>query len=382
MKTIVNIVPSWPSKYKKADCVFLFEQIKNLAIRSENYYIIIVGYPVAWYIKNRKNIFLEKPITIDLPNVKIYHFFYVNKFETFLSFYSKLKILFRSVTKNHLQILIHAHFLNMGFQVLKLKKDFGVPFFLTEHSSQFIHYFDYFKFSLTEVNDILNAAEQIIAVSPFLKNDMISQSSIIDKTKIDIIPNGVDVNKFYSTHETKTKFNLLFIGLITQRKGISILLEAFLKIQNIFDYTLTLVGDGDLKQYCTDFIKINNLENKVTLLGSVDNNALPKIINQHHVLLLPSFNESFGVVVIEALACGIPAIVTACGGPEYIVDQLFLGEVIPIGDIEALAHAIKKVRNNYIIYDAVKIHKNVETRFGWDSITAQILKKYDSLPLN
>ena len=155
-----------------------------------------------------------------------------------------------------------------------------------------------------------------------------------------------------------------------------------MKIQNIFDYTLTLVGDGDLKQYCTDFIKINNLENKVTLLGSVDNNALPKIINQHHVLLLPSFNESFGVVVIEALACGIPVIVTACGGPEYIVDQLFLGEVIPIGDIEALAHAIEKVRNNYIIYDAVKIYKNVETRFGWDSITAQILKKYDSLPLN
>lgn len=382
MKTIVNILPSWPSKYKKADCIFLFEQIKNLALRSDNFYIVIVGYPVAWYIKNRKNIFLEKPFAVNLPNVKIYHFFYINKFETFLSYYSKLEKVFQLVSKNHSQILMHAHFLNMGNYALKLKKNFGVPFFLTEHSSQFIHYFEIFNFTKLEINNILNEAEHIIAVSPFLKNDMISMSSITDKTKIDVIPNGVDCNKFFPENEHKKKFNLLFIGLLTKRKGISILLDAFLKIKDNFDGDLTLVGAGDLMIYCEDFIRINNLGDRVKLLGNVENNALPKIINQHHVLLLPSFNESFGVVVIEALACGIPAIVTKCGGPEYIIDQSFLGEVIPVGNIEALANAIEKLRTNYEMYDAVKIQSNVKTRFGWDSVAAQILKKYDLQPLN
>ncbi len=376
MNTIVTLVPSWPSKYKKGDCVFLYEQIKNLALRSNNHYIVIVGYPVAWYFKNRKNIFLENPITINLPNVKIVHFFYVNKFETFFSYYSKLKSLFEKIVKNKKSVLIHAHFLNMGYQASKLKNEFGIDFILTEHSSKFVHYFEQFHFTPSEVNNILNAATQIIAVSPLLKNDIIAQSDIQDKTKIDVIPNGVDIDSFYPSEEKKTKFNLLFIGLLTERKGITILLEAFLKIQNDFDYTLTLVGAGDLMPYCIEFIKTRALENRINLLGAIENSALPKIINQQHVLILPSFNESFGVVVIEALACGIPAIVTACGGPEYIVDESFLGEVIPTGNSEALANAIEKVRLNYTLYDATKIRKNVETRFGWNTIAAQILKKY------
>ncbi len=382
MNTIVTLVPSWPSKYKKGDCVFLFEQVKNLALRSTHFYVVIVGYPVAWYIKNKKNIFLEKPNTIDLPNVKIVHFFYINKFETFFSYYSKLSHLFQPIVKNNARVIIHAHFLNMGYQALKLKNEFDVDFILTEHSSKFVHYFEQFRFNQTEVNNVLEAAHKIIAVSPNLRNDIIAHSNLQDETKIDVIPNGVDVERFFPTKEIKMKFNLLFIGLLTERKGISILLEAFLRIQINFDYTLTLVGNGDLLAYCEEFIKTHSLGKRIKLLGAIENSALPKIINQHHVLILSSFNESFGVVVIEALACGIPAIVTACGGPEYIVDESFLGQVIPIGNSGALANAIEKVRSNYTHYNPSKIRKNVEMRFSWNTIAAQILNKYDSLPLN
>lgn len=380
MKTIIHIVPSWPSKYKKYDCIFIYDQVKNLALRSDLNFIVLVGYPIGWYVKNPKFWFLDFPMQIDLPNVKVVHFFYHNAFKVFKTtrtvVYIKIKKYFNNSYDDFSNILVHAHFTNMGAHALKLLRDFSVNYILTEHSGKFIHYQEIYKFTNLEINEIMEEAKQIVVVSQYVKNDLLNHSQINDKTKISIIPNGVDKNKFFPLNKNKKGFKLLYVGNLLEAKGVKILLDAFLKIPKESDYSLTIVGSGNLEKYCIDFIAKNGLTQKVFLLGSVNHEALNDIMNEHHVLLLPSFSESFGIVIAEALFAGIPAIATKCGGPEFIIDKPFLGKLIPIGDSNALRIAIEDVRNNYDSYNSESLRQNAIKRFSWESVATEIINKY------
>ncbi|WP_394993446.1 glycosyltransferase [Emticicia sp.] len=383
MKKIIHIVPSWPSKYRRYDCVFLYEQVKNLALRSEYQYVVIVGYPIGWYIKNKIIWFLDKPLLIDLPNVKIHYFFYPNIFR-FNRFFNKIayfiiKKYFKISIKNSANYLIHAHFLNIADFALKLAKDFKAQFFLTEHTGKFSMYKELYQFSWDEVKNILKSSNQTIVVSPSLKNTITKLTNQKIGENISVIPNGIDLAKFFPLNRNNqtAPFKLLYIGNLLETKGVKVLLDAYLLISKEKTFHLSIIGDGDLLEYCNNFILKNNLQEYVKIFGAIPNQELPQIINQNHLLLLPSYSEGFGVVVIEAVSCGTPAIATACGGPEFIINDPSLGKIIPIGDVTALAQAIENVRANYD-YNTLEMHNNMKERFGWEVIAQQILKKYDS----
>lgn len=386
MKTIIHLVPSWPSTYRKYDCVFLYEQIRNLAIRSNYEYIVVVGYPIGWYLKNKKNPFSDKPLNINLPNVKIYHFFYPNIFRFYQSFNFIYYFFLKKVLKNYLKtsnLLVHAHFLNMGYFAKLLFEEFGTQYFLTEHSGKFENYHKNYKFSWLMINYIIDSSYQIIAVSTHVENELLLHTNLRkNKGKIVVIPNGVENTVFYPLDITKadSPFKLLYVGNLLESKGVKILLESFLEIHDKCSCNLSIIGAGELFNYCEEFIVKNDLRGRVKLMGSVNNNKLPVIINNHHLLILPSYSESFGVVIIESISCGIPVIVTKCGGPEYIVENSSLGEIIPIGNVQALSKSIIKVCQNYI-YDKKYMHDNIKKRFGWDAVCTKILKKYKSFEL-
>ncbi|GEM_PF-796690 len=379
MKSIVNVVPSWPSKYKPYDCVFIYEQVKNLALRSDLNFVVIVGYPIGWYVKNKKLWFLDAPKKIDLPNVTIITFFYHNAFKLYDSasdvVFKKIKTYFSNVYSYSDQVLIHAHFTTMGVHALKLSKEYKVNFILTEHSGKFIHYQEIHKLSREKINEILGNSKEIIAVSQHVKNDILNHTTI-ELGKICIIPNGVDTERFYPMLTYKKGFKLLYVGNLFEAKGVKILLEAFTKLTKQNDFTLTIVGSGNLKNYCEKFIHKHFLEQTVYLVGAVNHADLPKIMNEHHVLLLPSYSESFGIVIVESLLCGIPAIATSCGGPEFILNSPSLGKLIPLGDSNALASAVEEVHLNYKNYNADKMRSNMIKRFGWDKVAFEILEKY------
>lgn len=136
-----------------------------------------------------------------------------------------------------------------------------------------------------------------------------------------IIPNGIDTNTFKPNVEKITKFdqkkiNLLFVGRLEKRKGLIYLLKAFKLLQgDKLPVRLIIVGDGPKKREAKEFIKDNNLKD-IFFEGQItDDKILAKYYNSADICVFPSiYGESFGIVLLEAMACGKPVVAFANEG--------------------------------------------------------------------
>ena len=166
---------------------------------------------------------------------------------------------------------------------------------------------------------------------------------IANKTKLSW--NSVDINKFSTKYNDsfKKEFNLLdkpivlFVGNLIKRKNVDSLIEA--KKISSSDYYLVIVGDGPLYDKLKS--KVENEEmSDVIFAGS--RNDVENIIPSCDVLILPSYSESFGLVLIEALACGKPVIGSDVGGITEIITK-HVGLLVNPNKISSIAMAIDKV---------------------------------------
>lgn len=185
------------------------------------------------------------------------------------------------------------------------------------------------------------------------------------KDKYYLVYNGIDLeklNKHGIVEKDKDNFIIGYAGRIAKDKGINILIKAFEKVLlKHNDITLNLAG-SDEKEYLKiiqKYVKNNKLENKIRYLGHVDD--MEKFYKRLNLFVLPSVvKESFGLVLCEAIYCGIPVITTDSGAQYEIIKNDDLGYVVKAGDVDALAEKIEYVYSN----------KNGENR------NIDILKKY------
>lgn len=147
---------------------------------------------------------------------------------------------------------------------------------------------------------------------------------------------GVDT-KFFSPNKIyqKEKFEILFVAGVRHLKGIKDLVEVFNKL-NLDDATLTIVGGrGDALSYVKE-----NLSSKIKYIPHVDHNELKSIYQNSSIFVLPTYMDSFGQVIFEAMSCGTPVITTThSGGPGIIIDNQN-GFIISPNNQEALKDRI------------------------------------------
>ena len=149
-------------------------------------------------------------------------------------------------------------------------------------------------------------AHELISVSK-------SQSNYVDrwlKPKPTIIPNGINLNDFNTEFKSiekyqDGKFNLLFLGRFEERKGLFHTLEAYKRLQSKYDnLRLLIAGDGDQRDEAHAFVKANDLK-CVEFLGFIDEEIKASLISTADVFLATAlYGESFGIVLLEAMACG------------------------------------------------------------------------------
>ena len=169
---------------------------------------------------------------------------------------------------------------------------------------------------------------------------------IADKTKLSW--NSVDIDKFSNKNDDsfKKEFKLedkpivLFVGNLIKRKNVDSLLEAK-KIAHS-DYYLVVVGDGPLYKKLTKKVEDDNIHD-VIFTGARDD--VENIIPSCDVLILPSFSESFGLVLIEALACGKPVIGSDVGGITEIIND-DVGLLVNPKKVSSIAKAIDNIIND------------------------------------
>jgi glycosyltransferase involved in cell wall biosynthesis len=244
----------------------------------------------------------------------------------------------------------------------------------------------YFKVHGSDINlhgkvparakQIVNASKRalgILSVSQALANEMITMG--INKEKIRVIYNGVDHQKFHVQHaisKEKTDDYILYIGNLKKEKGVIELLKGFAAISEKHP-TLKLLyaGPGNLHSEISSQAKHLTISDKVILLGSVDHDQLPKLISQARVLALPSYNEGVPNVVLEAMACGTPVLVSNVGGIPEVVDENICGKIISAKSDLAVANGLAYILSK--AWDKEKIQQH-SLQFSWQKNRQQLLK--------
>lgn len=183
------------------------------------------------------------------------------------------------------------------------------------------------------------SADRIVVASSFTKSTLLSNG--VAAEKISVNPYGVDLNRFRLQDRKEQKpFRFLFAGLISARKGIPQLLEAWGKL-NLADAELVLAGPMSH----TAPSKWLGASAGVRYVGKVTNAALADLMSESDVFVFPSYFEGFALVLLEAMACGLPIITTtATAGPDLVTEG-HDGWIIPPGDLDALVHVMRECSN-------------------------------------
>ena len=202
------------------------------------------------------------------------------------------------------------------------------------------------------------------------------------------IPFGVDTERFApernqdgTSHIPHPKSQILFVGGLDRAhafKGVSVLLNAIARVP---DARLRIVGDGDCRRSYARQARVLGIADRVEFLGSVPDAELPDVYRSSDVLVLPSVarSEAFGIVLLEAMASGVPVIASDLPGVRTVIVEGETGFLVPPGDADALAHCIAEfVRDpDHVRRMGVAARERVETRYHWERIIDRWATEYD-----
>ncbi len=181
-------------------------------------------------------------------------------------------------------------------------------------------------------------ADHIVVASSFTKKSLVENG--INEDIIKIIPYGVDFDKFNINNRKERnsgKLKLIFVGNIIQRKGVSYLLDA-MKILKSKNISLTLCGRKADNVLLDKYVNSDNITVKLNL----SHKELAEELNQSDVFVFPSLVEGFALVILEAMASGLPVITTNNTSGADIIQNEKQGYIVPIRSAEAIAEKIEK----------------------------------------
>jgi len=388
MKILIYSV-LFPNSVQNTYGMFVSERVRFLKNHCEIKVVAPVPFfpNISIFKKWTKYSLIPKFEVID--GVEVYHprflLFPKNIFRKYLGFllYLTTRTLIKTIKKDYNFDLIHAHFaVPSGIAASHLSKYVNVPFIITEHFSKLHEDLSINSNIKKKLIKVYNKNSLIIAVSEKIKSDLVNVG--IKKERIRIIPNGVDCNKFPISFPSKkmNPIRLLSIGGLIESKGFIYLIKAVKMLnENNINVVLTIIGEGKQRSDLENLIKKLKLDEKVILKGNILHSQLKDYFNKTHIFVLPSLFESFSVVTIEALSCGIPVIVTKCGGPEYFVTDE-VGLIIKKENENILADNIEKMINSYKYYNKNKIRQYCKNNFDYKIISPKIISTYEQILSN
>lgn len=276
--------------------------------------------------------------------------------------------------------IIHVHLPDpMATFALLLAKQEGKKIILHWHSDIIRQKF-LLKFYAPFQKILLKKADSIIITSPKYIDYSPSLQQVANK--VIAIPIGVEssFNKhIYDMESNHKKKSILALGRMVHYKGFEYLIEA---MKYLPDFRLSIAGSGEKKEYLESLIKSLDLNDRITLLGEIDNKQRILCYNTHSIFVLPSINrsEAFGVVQIEAMSCKMPVVSTDIkgSGVPWVNKDGESGIVVPLCDAKAISEAILSIMDNYTHFANGAYHRYLE-HFTLDKMIDKISNLYDRI---
>ena len=184
---------------------------------------------------------------------------------------------------------------------------------------------------------IFKRANKILVLSKYTK-DMILKKYKIDKSKIIIAPNPIDTDIFLPSRNVHEGIRILFVGRINDpRKNVSMLMHAFNKLAyERRDVELWLVGE-EPSENLRNLVSQLSISDKVKYFKDVPHDEIVNFYQSCDIFALPSYQEGLGIVVLEAMSCGLPVVSTKCGGPEWLLQDGENALMVENNNIDAFA---------------------------------------------
>lgn len=289
-----------------------------------------------------------------------------------IAFASAARRLFLDFVAQHdVPDLVHAHVvLPAGYAAYRILAVWDVPFVLTEHAGPFSMMTET-PWQRWQTRHVWNSSAAITAVSESLGRQMKSEG--LDRDPI-VIPNTLDplFTDAPPAPRRAADTRFLTIASLLPGKGIDDAIVAFARVaKSVPDATLTIAGDGPLRGELATLAADLGIADRVHFPGRLAGpRAVRAALAASDGLIFPSHAETFGVAIIEALACGRPVVATRCGGPESIVSDAD-GILVKTGDAHALADAMRQIAAIHDRYDPVDLAQRCLTRFGPATVASQ-----------
>jgi D-inositol-3-phosphate glycosyltransferase len=292
--------------------------------------------------------------------------------------------------------LIHSHYWLSGLAGKRIQQWWDIPHIMGFHTLGAVKNAigigeDEPELRINAEKELVKDCHRIIASTEKGKEDLIYYYDASPET-ISVIPCGVNLDLFRPIKREIARCNLglngesiiLFVGRIVPLKGIDNLLEAMTYLERKRRIKLVVIGGDEHSQ--TEMQKLKSLSRSlkihesVIFLGLVEQEMLPFFYSAADLCVVPSYYESFGLVVLESLACGTPVVATKVGGAESAIRHGETGYIVIDNDPCRLADKITLLlsTSNGNTEFVGSVRASV-TKYSWSNITEAIIEEYRSV---
>lgn len=376
---VVFLTPWYPTKEHRYGGVFVREYAK--ALQQHCNVIVLhcgIGDPTIgnWWAMTRET---DQDLTDGVPSYRI--LFRPSRIP-WLSWARNLGSVHRTVrtlsSEHGSPDLIHAHVYITGSSALLVGKVRQIPVVISEHWTAFPRKI-LSRGQIRRARAVFRMADAVLPVSRALQRSLELHGV---KANFRVIPNVVDTELFRfdsSRPRAGAVLRLLTVSSLTEHKGLDVLFRA-LKLVDWREqqWHLDLVGDGHLMGRHEALVKELGLASNVTFHRQLLKKQVAELMRGADLFVLPSLVETFSVAVAEALASGVPAVVTRCGGPEEFVTERS-GTVVAPDDAAGLAEGLSQSIERLSTFDRPIIAHEAQTRFGPAQVGATLYDLYVGL---
>ena len=354
------------------------------------------GHRVDIYTRHNQNAHdrvVELHKDVRLIHLRLGESQYISKAEM----YPHLEDFFRELEQfrsaNHLEYdLIHSHYWLSGMLGIWAQETWKCPHVVMFHSLGAVKNQTGIGGPEPEIRiateiAVIKTCHRILAPTQREKERLINFYGATPD-KIGVVPCGVDLELFYPMDQAAARLQLgfnpddtlaLFVGRFDSMKGLDRLIEAMRYLKHRRHLRLIIVGGDGLHtpegEKLLVLARTYGVEESIAFIGRIEQKDLPPYYNVADVMVMPSHYESFGLVSLEALACGIPVVATPVGVMDTLIKEGQNGRLVANGDAKLLAKAIDKVTSLLPALSADAIRQTVQM-FGWPNIASAIVKEY------
>jgi glycogen synthase len=287
--------------------------------------------------------------------------------------------------------VIHAHDWLSEFAGRALKHRYHLPLVATIHATehgrnQGIHT-DLQRYIHGVEEELCYEAWRVICCSNYMKDEI---AGVLDVPcdKLDVIPNGIDASKFNIEFDREgfrawaaapTEKIVFFVGRMVPEKGVQVMIRAIPEILPAWNHVRFVIVGGGNRSHLEQLAAELNVTDRIFFTGYVDDDTLLKLYKVADVAVYPSLYEPFGIVALEAMAAGVPVVVSDVGGFREVVDHGVTGLTAWTDNPDSLAWAILYLLKNPFSAKmmANNAYKKATEQFDWPSIARMTDSVYE-----